>query len=94
LLAREFYTMLCEDLLESRRAVRCPEVDLAGLVWPRLSTTVLGVEARFTMLTVVNQVFRNCEFMFHISCRAVAGWRRPGSGSKDTCSARSCHLTL
>jgi hypothetical protein len=64
--AKELYAMLCEDLQAPRLVTRSPGVDVAGLVWPRLTTTTLGVEARFTMFAIVNEVLRNREHMHRV----------------------------
>ena len=64
--AKELYTMLCEKLPEPRLVARNPGVDVEGLVWPRLATTILGVEARFTLFSIVNQIYRNREYMFRV----------------------------
>ena len=39
-------------------------MNIPGLVWARLSNTTLGVGARFVMFAVVNEIFRNREYMF------------------------------
>ena len=64
--AKELYTSLCEQLPEPRLVAKNPGVDVEGLLWPRLATTILGVEARFNMFSIVNGLFRNREFMFKV----------------------------
>ena len=63
---KEMYKMLCEDLPLSRLQVRNPGVDVPGLVYPRLANPVLGVGARFVMFSLVNDIFRNREYMFRV----------------------------
>ena len=64
--SKNIYSMVCEDLPEPRLIARNPGVDIPGLVWPRLATATLGVEARFVMFTTVNEVLRNREYMFRV----------------------------
>ena len=66
MMTKELYTMLCQDLPEPRLVTRSPELDVRGLVWPRLATTILGVEARFNMFCIVNEILRNREYMFRV----------------------------
>ena len=63
---KDMYGMMCEDLPQPRLQVKNPGVDVAGLVWPRLANTMLNVRARFVMFAVVNDVFRNREYMFRV----------------------------
>ena len=63
---KEMYKMMCQDLPQPRLQVRNPGVDMARLVWPRLDNTMLSVGARFVMFTVVNDIFRNREYMYRV----------------------------
>ena len=63
---KEMYKMLCEDLPSSRLQVKNPGVDVPGLVFPRLVNPVLGVRARFVQFAIVNNIFRNREYMYRV----------------------------
>ena len=60
--AKELYAMLAIDLPVPRLEQRSPAT--VELVWPRLATPTLGVQARHTMFCLVNKIFRNKEAMF------------------------------
>lgn len=62
--ARQLYVMPTTDLPVTRLERRNPGGSIEELVWPRLITPTLGVQARHIMFCLVNGLLRNREAMY------------------------------